>query len=139
VVVQRLIELADEHVRGGRTPRYYEQPELEAMGIGELDAVYVDAAREVQVLSGTHGDDLRHGFVQSGIDEKNEKVAAYRENMSGAKEQWLLVLAGIRGASGVWHVVIKDHVYVSTFDRTFCLDAYDDVAFEVRTVPPPEK
>ncbi len=39
-------------------------------------------------------------------------------------------------ASAVWSVVIEGHEYVSAFDRTFCIDAYENKFIEVRTRPP---
>jgi hypothetical protein len=75
------------------------------------------------------------GFVQSRIDAKNGLVERYRSNMGGS-EQWLLLVAGYRAASGIWCSVIENRAYTSAFDRTFCLDYYDEKAFELTTTWP---
>jgi len=112
---------------------------ISPLGIHEIEAVSVRRGRNGPSVShGSVGMGAREGFVQGCIDEKNDKSATYRAAMPGA-EQWLLLVTGYRPASGVWHVIVQEHVYRSAFDRTFCVDYHDKLAFEVTTTPVPER
>lgn len=108
----------------------YEHEALVAAGADAIDAIHVFPRDEAAAGHATHGPGTGGGFVQLGIDAKNSLAGDYRRNMPGA-EQWLLLVVGFRSASGIWSAVIENRSYTSAFNRTFCLDYYDNKAFEL--------
>lgn len=72
--------------------------------------------------------------MQECIDSNNAKVTEYRANMPGCGLR-LLVVTGIATRGAVWSKVLEDQVYSTSFDRVFCIDAYENRTFELRTRP----
>ena len=44
---------------------------------------------------------------------------------------WLLMVAGVRFASGVWSDTVRSRTFTSDFDRLFYVDGYDGGGFQV--------
>ena len=85
------------------------------------------------VTIGSSATGRRQPFVQGCIDAKNAKVSEYRASLGAGQPLWLLLLTGIAFRSGIWSVVVEDHEYISDFDRTFCIDAFENKFIEVKT------
>jgi hypothetical protein len=111
---------ADElHERG--TPLLLTKVRIARTGIGVITSM---------LAHGRRGD-----FVQECFDKKNAKADEYRAEGSG--EVWLVVYCGVHARSAIWSsVTIEGHVYTSTFDRVFCVDAYEGTVFEVKVRRP---
>jgi len=137
-LLSSLTDLVLSRLPGDGEHLHHERELLGAAGIEEVDSVAVFHRAEAAAGSATNGLGSGPGFVQSRIDVKNDLVEGYRTNMGGA-EQWLLLVIGFRAASGIWCSIIEERVYASAFDRTFCIDYYDDKAFELTTTPPSRK
>lgn len=128
--VKALVDLAVENqaAEGMLTIEY---DALVARGVQFiLEATFSDSGA---VTTGHSATGRRAPSVQEGIDAKNEKAPEYRVALPHARELWLLLLSGVDFRSGVWSAVVEGHEYVSAFDRTFCIDAYENKFIELRT------
>ena len=134
--VDGLYQLVAAHVAADEGERAYERDELRPRGIDWIVRVGIYPSGEPAVMANaqTVGFGLP-SHVQKHVDAKNAKVETYRENVDGPV--WLLLLGGVRFASGVWSELIRDRRLESDFDRVFYVDAYDGAAFEVMTPEAP--
>ncbi len=112
--------------------KHEHRPGYSVVGYDELVANGVRFIGELRLLTGSGGVSAgssqtgrRAPFVQSCIDAKNAKVADYRANMPECAI-WLVLVAGLGVRSAVWSVVVEDCEYVSAFDKTFCIDAFEN-------------
>ena len=129
--VEALARLAATHIRERRPMRTYQHRELLQAGAPYILRATIFAAEEPAAGSVLHAGGRHASFVQTCIDKKNALAPRYRtETPEGL---WLLLLAGIAFRSGVSAGVIRDHEYVSAFDRILCVDAYEGLVFEVPT------
>lgn len=146
-LVSALVSLIIGHRKDDRPAQWYERerppgfrrkraaPELQAVALLPLSAVYVGPSKQVSVYHSTHAHGHRWPIVQSAIDPKNERIAGYRSAMPG-RSIWLLLVNGFRPLSGVPREVVEGHTFASAFDRTFCLDCFSGEVYAVPTAAP---
>lgn len=131
-----IVELVAEQIAHDGRLRRYRSGELRKRGVQFLTLVGVKAADDLTVGPTTHL--MGFGtpdFVQAAIRRKEGKLSEYRQNIGEALDVWLLMYAGTRPASGVWCQNVRGKTFVSAFDRTYYLDAFDDACFQVTTTP----
>lgn len=133
--VDGLDALVTEHVEASRTRGTYRREGLRKHGLDRLTRVTVGPAETPTVYTGAGvigNGVLVSDAVQGAINAKNAKVDRYRAEMAH-RPLWLLVLAGGSFAGGSVSEFVRGATYVSAFDRTLFMNAYDGAAFELST------
>lgn len=114
-----------------REPPNRGEVNLEGRGVVHTDVVTLKAHPELVVGCNRTGGLRPVGIVQVAIDAKNEKIARYRS--FAADEVWLLVVASADPGSAMGISQLDGQTFVSAFDRTLFLEAFEGKARRLQT------
>jgi hypothetical protein len=135
-ILVALLSLAQEHIDHGRARTKYQGDELRRHGVQFVPSVVIGPATTSLVWPSVQRVAFRASEnVQERVDQKKDKLAAYRRHAPAAVEWWLVLLGGERLDSAEAAEHIRKAEVRTPFDRVFFVDRTTRVALEVRRVP----
>ena len=108
--------------------------DLDGTGIEHADVVSIHPRDEPMVTWSIFGGGQPPSIVQSAIDEKVEKLAAYRQ--CGGNEIWLLVIGSAGTGGSLFVDDVDDRVFTSPYDKTIFLELFEGKCVVLKTTSP---
>lgn len=131
--LDRLVDMCSRVQLDGKDISY-ESDELRRFGLDGMDRIrlHLHDAPGAGVNRSSGGEP--RSIIQEAIDRKAEKLAQYRASFGA---MWLLVVGSAGNGGTLDRSDFEGHTYASPFDRTFGYEAFEGIAVELKTEPPP--